>query len=82
MSDRDSFPLNRHSDRVARRVKRGAVAVDPATTVLAIDQFALQLSGMNPNLVLASTPVAIANALADQQVAIWLPSAMVLALKL
>ena len=45
--------------------------------LLAMDQFALQLKGMNPLLVVAPTHAAIATALANNHVALWLPSAMV-----
>ena len=46
--------------------------------VLAMDQFALQLQAMYPALVLASTFAKISAVLANNQVAIWLPSQMVL----
>ena len=42
-----------------------------------MDQFALQLKGMNPLLVIAPTHAAIASAWSNNQVALWLPSAMV-----
>ena len=45
--------------------------------LLAMDQFALQLKGMNPLLVIAPTHAAIATALVNNHVALWLPSAMV-----
>ena len=45
--------------------------------LLAMDQFALQLKGMNPLLVIAPTHAAIASAWSNNQVALWLPSAMV-----
>lgn len=45
--------------------------------LLAMDQFALQLKGMNPLLVIAPTRAAIASAWSNNQVALWLPSAMV-----
>ena len=45
--------------------------------LLAMDQFALQLKGMNPLLVIAPTRAAIAIAWSNNQVALWLPSAMV-----
>ena len=46
--------------------------------LLAMDQFALQLQAMNPALVLAPTLAKISAVLANNQVAIWLPSQMVL----
>ena len=46
--------------------------------VLAMDQFALQLKGINPLLVVTPTHAAIATALANNHVAVWLPSEMVL----
>lgn len=45
--------------------------------LLAMDQFALQLKGMNPLLVVAPTRAAIASAWSNNHVALWLPSAMV-----
>ena len=45
--------------------------------LLAMDQFALQLKGMNPLLVIAPTHAAITTAVSNIQVALWLPSAMV-----
>ncbi len=45
--------------------------------LLAMDQFALQLKGMNPLLVIAPTRAAIASAWSNNQVALWLPSEMV-----
>lgn len=45
--------------------------------LLAMDQFALQLKGMNPLLVKAPTHAAIATALTNNHVALWLPSAMI-----
>jgi 5-(aminomethyl)-3-furanmethanol phosphate kinase len=46
--------------------------------VLAMDQFALQLQAMNPALVIAPTIAKISAVIANNQVAIWLPSQMVL----
>ncbi len=54
------------SDEIAHRM-----------ALLAMDQFALQLKGMNPLLVVAPTHAAIASAWSNNQVALWLPSAMV-----
>ena len=47
--------------------------------LLAMDQFALQLNGMNPQLVLTPTHASIVSALANDRVALWIPSAMLLA---
>ena len=46
--------------------------------VLAMDQFAIQLQGMNTELLLVSTPSEILQVLAKNRVAIWLPSKMIL----
>ena len=58
----------RFSDAVAHRM-----------ALLAMDQFALQLNGMNLQLVLTPTHAAIVSALENNCVALWLPSAMLLA---
>ena len=52
-------------------------AVSHRMALLAMDQFALQLKGMNPLLVITPTRAAIASAWSNNQVALWLPSAMV-----
>lgn len=47
--------------------------------VLAMDQFAIQLHGIEPRLVLASSVTEIRRAVEQRQTVVWLPSAMVLA---
>ncbi len=54
-------------------------AVAHRMALLAMDQFALQLNGMNPQLVLTPTHASIVTALANNRLALWLPSAMLLA---
>lgn len=54
------------SDEVAHRM-----------ALIAMDQFAFQLNGINSQLVLTPTQAAIVGALANNQLALWLPSAMV-----
>jgi 5-(aminomethyl)-3-furanmethanol phosphate kinase len=49
--------------------------------VLAMDQFALQMQGMKSELALTSTRAEILEVIANNQAAIWLPSAMVLSEK-
>ena len=46
--------------------------------VLAMNQFALQLQGINPQFLLAATPSEISHIMANNRIAIWLPSIMAL----
>ena len=47
--------------------------------LLAMEQYGLQLQGINPALAFADSVAAIERAMRDKKVAIWLPSAMTLA---
>ncbi len=46
--------------------------------LLAMEQYAVAMAGMEPRLRLASSPVGIERALTGKQAAVWLPSAMAL----
>lgn len=54
-------------------------AIAHRMALLAMEQYALQLQGIQPALVMADSAAAIEGALRDHKVAIWLPSAMTLA---
>lgn len=64
---RQAQPRLRFSDAVAHRM-----------ALLAMEQYAIAMAGMEPRLRLASSPIAIEHALIRKEAVAWLPSAMAL----
>jgi 5-(aminomethyl)-3-furanmethanol phosphate kinase len=65
--------------RAAQRCWHFDDAVAHRMALLAMEQYGLQLQGINPALAIADSIATIERALREKKVAIWLPSAMALA---
>ncbi len=65
--------------RIQQKRWKFSDSIAHSLAVRAMDQFALQLAGINTRLVLAATLTALNDALSKRNVAVWLPSEIVLA---